>query len=322
VKVSLQYEVAYHKLGRILEFCFAVDKTPLAAIMVAPKHDNNSNSNAPACLSVFQCISSKKRECFVLVMVAMFLLFGMQLQQNSPSSLYTDLDQEILKSKQRQQAPNRIVLWRHLTMSKCQIVSEKMKTRWDNWAKKKKREVEDFSVYEISAPDPSTVSDQLPSNHKAYASCKHTFIDLGTNIGDTIGYFMDNAMDVCTPIWREVNPEIEFWLADFPRPRVNVTSLEFLTVGQRMNNALDFLGRTLRDFKVNPEDMCVYGMEGNPLFTKRLQKLENFLWQTNPRFFKHLHIHTEHVITKKNGPTLLFLDQVSAEYNVRWNDSD
>lgn len=68
------------------------------------------------------------------------------------------------------------------------------------------------------------------------------------------------------------------------------------------------------------EKFCVYGMEGNPTFTERLTKLENFISDMNPRPVQHVHIFTESVVTAKDEPTKLYLDKTSIEQNF-WGSS-
>ena len=57
-------------------------------------------------------------------------------------------------------------------------------------------------------------------------------------------------------------------------------------------------------------------MEGNPTFTERLTKLENFISDMNPRPVQHVHMFTESVVTATDGPTKLYLDKTSVEQNV------
>ena len=41
------------------------------------------------------------------------------------------------------------------------------------------------------------------ASDKPYRYCTNAFIDLGTNISDSVGYFIDNALDVCSRLWIE-----------------------------------------------------------------------------------------------------------------------
>ena len=59
------------------------------------------------------------------------------------------------------------------------------------------------------------------------------------------------------------------------------------------------------------EESCVYGMEGNPYFTKHLKLLEDFIYGMKPRPLRHLFIHTEAVVAPQDGPTTLYIDSYS-----------
>ena len=107
----------------------------------------------------------------------------------------------------------------------------------------------------------------------------------------------------------------------FPRPHLDVTDNRIFHKGYGANPLFGLLqkytGESANDGAAYlPEETCVYGMEGNPDFTERLQKLENFVQGMQPRPVQHFHIHTESVITATDGPTKLFLDKISVAENV------
>ncbi|KAL3919263.1 MAG: hypothetical protein SGILL_003843, partial [Bacillariaceae sp.] len=150
-----------------------------------------------------------------------------------------------------------------------------------------------------------------------YARCKNTFIDLGTNIGDSVGYFIDNAVDTCSPVWAAKYPKTKF-NADFPRPHLDVATLEIQHKGNKGNPLFGMLQKQATS--VSSETFCVYGMEGSPAFTERLTKLENYIRTMEPRPVQHVHIFTESVVTATDGPTKLYLDKTSVEQNF-WGSS-
>jgi hypothetical protein len=183
------------------------------------------------------------------------------------------------------------------------------------------------TYFEISAiytfPDVSTLNGKLPSGHIKYEYCRNTFIDLGTNIGDSIGYFVDNSLD---PSWMKTFPKTK---KHFSRPHLDVTKTKIYNTGYYGRNRNPLAGMLQNVLTADPnnivfpEHTCVYGMEGNPAFTERLQKLENFIMGMKPRPVRHLHIHTESVVTAVDGPTKLFLDKTSVAENVsRMNRSE
>ena len=117
-------------------------------------------------------------------------------------------------------------------------------------------------------------------------------------------------------MWVDANPDTKF-NNQFPRPHLDVATLNFKHRGSKPNPLYGLLQRTMKKAShATSETFCVYGMEGNPVFTERLTKLENFVSDMNPRPVQHLHIFTESVITATNGPTKLFLDKLSKKQNV------
>jgi hypothetical protein len=69
-----------------------------------------------------------------------------------------------------------------------------------------------------------------------------------------------------------------------------------------------------------PEDYCYYGIEGNPHFTDRLQKIEDFVMAMRPRPVQHMHFFTESVGAGEDGMTKLYLDTVNTKENF-WGSS-
>ena len=150
-----------------------------------------------------------------------------------------------------------------------------------------------------------------------YQYCKHVFIDLGTNRGDSIGCAVDASLDVCSALFVEKDPNIRMAYRisrDFPRLHFDVQDLRVHGSGSQGLS----LQRLLQDYFAKPgmESVCVYGMEGNPYFTSKLQKMEQVIRAMRPRPLQHLHIHTETVVTSKDGPTSLFIDQYSEKNHV------
>lgn len=215
--------------------------------------------------------------------------------------------------------------WRTSGAAECQSLLSSIKTD-DADALDRKEALERTNTAKMTFnKDPSTTSS---SKDVPYRYCKNGFIDLGTNIGDSIGYFVDNALDFCSPLWVEDYPKTKF-TAEFPRPHLDVTTLEVSHRGAKPNPLFGLLQRNMRGYFMDsskpssssnnaggPETFCVYGMEGNPTFTDRLTKLENFIMDMQPRPVSHIHIFTESVVTATDGPTKLYLDKTSVEQNV------
>ena len=205
--------------------------------------------------------------------------------------------------------------WRQATEQNCQAL---LKESSKEGMLEKKEQLEISAISKFNVPDTSALSDSLPSGHRKYEYCHNTFIDLGTNIGDSIGYFVDNALDPCSPLWMQKHPKTKV-TKEFPKPHLDVTDIKIYNKGYGSNPLFGMLQGAMTKDKTNiglPETFCVYGMEGNPAFTSRLQKLENFVMGMKPRPVRHLHIHTESVVTATDGPTKLYLDKTSVEQNV------
>jgi hypothetical protein len=204
--------------------------------------------------------------------------------------------------------------WRHSSQTECGELIKTVGKNVQAAAIDQKEALERSFVSKITLnPKPSTIS---ASKADPYRRCRNAFIDLGTNIGDSIGYFVDNAIDVCSPMWIDAHPNTKID-AKFPRPFLDVATLDFTHRGFKPNPLFGLLRQTTKALPTaTSESFCVYGMEGNPVFTERLTKLENFVSDMIPRPVQHLHIFTESVVTASDGPTKLYLDKVSVKQNV------
>lgn len=210
--------------------------------------------------------------------------------------------------------------WREKTQNVCRAildqpaVDEKLRVE-----AKEALEVEAMKKFDL--PEHRRLRDEAPFSYKKYEYCRNAFIDLGTNIGDSIGYFVDSALDVCSPLWSEKFPGTRM-TKDFPHPHLDVSDFNIHNKGYGTNPLQGMMQRYMKaDPPMFPEDTCVYGMEGNPTFTERLQKLEQTIMDMKPRPVRHLHIHTESVVTEDDFPTKLYLDKTSVEQNVSTTSS-
>lgn len=230
--------------------------------------------------------------------------------------------QNILPSFNANTNSKKIKEWRGVTELICRTMVDQPVTKEHLRVQAKEAlEVEALKRFEI--PGHGNIRGDIPSTqNRKYERCRYAFIDLGTNIGDSIGYFIDGALDVCTPIWRRKFPRTRINEA-FPKPHLDVADLKIHNKGFGSNPLMGMMRMYMKaDPPMLPEDTCVYGVEGNPAFTDRLKKLENFIMDMKPRPVRHLHIHTETVVTEEDKPTKLFLDKTSVENNVSfWRHS-
>ncbi|KAL3942619.1 MAG: hypothetical protein SGBAC_003220 [Bacillariaceae sp.] len=234
--------------------------------------------------------------------------------------LYQDLYQNfLLPAFDDEKNSKDVKEWRGATEKLCQAIVEQPSNSYDLRVQAKEiLEVEALKRFEL--PGHGNMRGENLVEHKKYEKCRHAFIDLGTNIGDSIGYFVDGALDVCTPIWKRKFPRTRI-NEQFPHPHLDVADLKIQNKGIGVNPLMGMMRKYMTGVTpMLPENTCVYGMEGNPEFTERLKKLENFIMEMKPRPVRHLHIHTETVVTEDDKPTKLFLDKTSVKDNF-WGSS-
>jgi len=267
-------------------------------------------------------ILSRSYTKVAVAIVVVFFVFVHSSQQTSS----TTMDSYLLratsstvsvesKSKERRSMKE----WRQSSKVECKELIETIKKNFDSTALDKKENLERSFINKMTLnAEPSATSSA--SKYQPYRRCRNSFIDLGTNIGDSVGYFIDNSIDVCSPLWAKANPSQKFD-ANFPRPHIDVATLEIEHRGSKPN---PLFGLLQRQSKKSPaamsENFCVYGMEGNPEFTNRLTKLEDYISAIYPRPVQHIHIFKESVVTAIDGPTKLFLDKTSVKENF-WGSS-
>lgn len=134
--------------------------------------------------------------------------------------------------------------------------------------------------------------------------CKNVFIDFGANIGDSVGKFIDSDLLDCTQNGQGA--------------RYDVEKLEFIS--GKYNRISTSFKQAAKETGTRPHEFCIYGVEGNPVFTDRLKKMEDHIMSMSPRPAQNVHILTEHVGTNEDGPTKLYLDTVNEENNF-WGSS-
>lgn len=177
--------------------------------------------------------------------------------------------------------------------------------------------MESEALSKMRIPQPKWVSSSPRQSLLTYPTCDHIFLDLGTNRGDSISCAIDASLDVCSSLFVEHDPTITgaYRISkEFPRLHFNVTDLQ---VNGKGSQALSLL-RLLQKYFENPgmESVCVYGIEGNPYFSKHLHVMQDVIDGIQPRPFQFLHIHTETIVTSQDGPASLFIDQYSEKNHV------
>eukprot|EP00538_Stauroneis_constricta_P006758 CAMPEP_0119562754 /NCGR_PEP_ID=MMETSP1352-20130426/21433_1 /TAXON_ID=265584 /ORGANISM="Stauroneis constricta, Strain CCMP1120" /LENGTH=419 /DNA_ID=CAMNT_0007611217 /DNA_START=58 /DNA_END=1314 /DNA_ORIENTATION=+ len=184
-------------------------------------------------------------------------------------------------------------------------------------ARRRKREIETAAIQKMRIPSDEMLKDsRLIDGRPKYKHCKNVFIDLGSNIGDSIAYFVETEFDLCTREWASKFGHERKFRHGLSRIKLDTAFPAFTANSTGSNRASGLF----RKYMPVHEDACVYGMEGNPAFTERLKKLENLLMLMEPRPVQHVHIHTQTVIAGKDGLTELYLDEHSTENNF-WGSS-
>jgi hypothetical protein len=135
--------------------------------------------------------------------------------------------------------------WRDSSKKECGELIETI-TKFDTTALDKKENLERTFVEKLilNSEPSSTVS---ASKDQPYRQCRNAFIDLGTNIGDSVGYFIDNAIDICSPMFAAANPSKRRMDSTFPRPHIDVTTLEFNHRGSKPNPLFGILQRNTEE---------------------------------------------------------------------------
>lgn len=263
--------------------------------------------------------SASTAPLFLVVLVIVFAaIFGLGRTNSALSQVTLETSDQKVLSNVLLVDPEMQAMrdWRHALQSSCtQFLNSIGEANITN------AHLETKEVLEAQALNRLAISEQdslvIDSNRPKYQFCQHAFFDLGTNRGDSIGCAVDASLDVCSDDFLLKDPSIRkaYRISrDFPRLHLDVNDLKMYGKG---NQGLSLL-RLLRDFFDGPgmESVCVYGMEGNPYFTEKLQKLNALVNGMRPRPLKHLHIHTETIVSPKDGPSSLYIDQYSEKNHV------
>lgn len=152
---------------------------------------------------------------------------------------------------------------------------------------------------------------QSPFVSQPIFPCKRTFLDFGSNVGDSLRKFIDVGLPRL--------PNDKHPLLDLSTGRVGEECYDC----KRRSKHKWILGRHLEtrlEQGTHPEDYCFYGVEGNPHFTERLQRTAATVLHMDPRPVRHVHFLTGHIGAGRDGPTTLYLDTVNAKDNF-WGSS-
>lgn len=171
-----------------------------------------------------------------------------------------------------------------------------------------KRNLQGFTLPSVRVPQPR-------DHAQATRRCRHVVMDFGANVGDTSGHVIDAGLIGCQR--DDLGKE-----AATPESHFNLETKKFEHVAKRnkLTSHFEQLIEKVGRGQLGPEDYCYYGIEGNPHFTDRLQKIEDFVMAIRPRPIQHMHFFTESVGAGQDGMTKLYLDTVNTKENF-WGSS-
>ncbi len=167
--------------------------------------------------------------------------------------------------------------------------------------------------------------------HKDYPChkvCKNVFMDLGTNVGDSIGVFVDHVLDVCTPPWLEKDRNATFDSRSPPAlpGRVDAGGNPPGFQGERPHRAAQRqpggtggLVHWRRWRRRRAGDLlrvrCCRRQSGLHGTADQAGELHHGQ-PAPPRPVAHAHIFTESIVTSTDGPATMYLDMTSVNFNV------
>ena len=257
---------------------------------------------------------------FALI-VALSISFAILRNGSSTSYGYYSL---AASSLMKAATPMTMKEWRNDLRSKCQAYVDRIQQQGANITDihlEQKEQFEIAALNDLYIPDNMTI-DQEQQTSQSNRFCDHVFIDLGTNRGDTIAASVDAVVDVCTPIFLEADPTLKkaYRISrNFPHYHVDYDSnFQIHTKGYKGFGLTTKLQKYFASTDIN--EVCVYGMEGNPYFTSHLWNLERTINSIRPKPLQHLKIYTETVVSPTDGETTLYVDQVS-DKNHFWGSS-
>jgi len=217
---------------------------------------------------------------------------------------------EVLSSFNRDANSAKVKAWRDEVKQKCSAAS----------TEKDMDAVKVLVKEQFSAPS--------KSSRKTFGTiqrCKNVVLDFGANVGDSISKIIDAGLPGCDKQNLDVTATKDASMAQpvFLHREERITAGKWNGVSKYFKERIEEVGRTYDEGGKGdrgPEDYCMYGVEGNPTFTKLLKDSEQYIMSLEPRPLSHLHIFTETVGAGKDEPTEIFLDTVNEDKNF-WGSS-
>jgi hypothetical protein len=190
-------------------------------------------------------------------------------------------------------------------------------------------------------PPPANVTRNADEPRPFPKRCKFSFIDLGANVGDSLGKLIDAGMPQCQhgdDFGRSDEPyRYSFSVAHCALQRVVAARGDDVEEGESEKESMltNWVRDKVADFQrthssssrtsstsnhpratARPEQYCYVGVEGNPRFETVLRTVEQCVTHASPRPLRAVHMYTQTVATGEgDGPTVLYLDTVNAKNN-------
>jgi hypothetical protein len=252
--------------------------------------------------------------CAIAATVAAFLLVSFPLLHRvsdfPPLAALTDqedmLNAEILTKK------------RELVLRECREKKESATERaWRTQLEQANMDAKDRASQDIAKSSGSEIRNDTNKTEEEHQRCRFSFFDFGANVGDSLGKFISVGIPSC---------ENAATTTASPAESLSSSS-SFAGHTSRTNRLIRWtrpiltdLGRRLEGRTLEPEHYCYFGVEGNPVFTSRLQALQDSLMRLHPRPIRYAQFYTESVGADSDGPTVLYLDTKNADKNY-WGSS-
>jgi hypothetical protein len=175
------------------------------------------------------------------------------------------------------------------------------------------------------------------ADRSAPEKCRFLFFDFGANIGDSLGKFISAGIPSCQGGERPSSPiSATASRQSFAGRTPDSNSLVGWSAHVLSNATWDFReekegnNHHRRRRGLHPENYCYVGVEGNPVFTSRLLRLQDSLMEKEdgndldhlvlPPPVQSVRFYTETVGASADGPVAFYLDTKNAKVNY-WGSS-
>jgi len=186
-----------------------------------------------------------------------------------------------------------------------------------------------YDFFEPGLPDDPDVKSERRKLHLDNIAenftypCQFTFLDFGANVGDSLTKLINIDLPKC-PGKKIKTSRIEYRDKRFDmrvvpfNKRLKIFNVLMKWIGGKELVAFERKSSVGR--RIRPEEFCYFGIEGNPVFSSRLELMEQKAMRASPRPVRYAHFFTETVGTATDGKTTLYLDTSNKKANF-WGSS-